>query len=141
MLKRINFPNPQKVQNLNYIEVASVEMFNKMFEELSKDEKQKLLTALTQKFSLPFSDKQEIPSAYSKKTKQVIRKKMNKNVTIAHENSADFIEWKNQNREAHLLDQYDIRSKNQSVNTRNTGSTLIVKKTTPKIDTAAENDQ
>lgn len=95
MLKRLNFPNPQKVQNLNYIQVASVEMFDKMFEELTKDEKQKLFTALTQKFSLPFTDQHEQPIAYPKKVKQTIRKKMNRNVTIAHENSPDFIEWTN----------------------------------------------
>ena len=36
MIKRTNFPNPQKVGNLNYIQVAAVDMFDKMFEDLTK---------------------------------------------------------------------------------------------------------
>lgn len=69
-------------------------MFDKMYEELTKEERQKLLTELAQKFSLPFTNQQEQPSAYPKKALQVVRKKMNRNVTIAHENSDDFNEWR-----------------------------------------------
>lgn len=61
MIKRINFPNPQKVQNMNYIQVASVEMFDKMFEELNKDEKNKLLNNLNQKYNLPFNTELGLP--------------------------------------------------------------------------------
>lgn len=35
MIKRVNFPNPQKVQNMNFFHVAAVQLFNKMFEDLT----------------------------------------------------------------------------------------------------------
>lgn len=97
MIKRINFPNPQKVQNMNYIQVASVEMFDKMFEELNKDEKNKLLNNLNQKYNLPFNTELGLPKQmYPKRVKSIIRKKIPRdNVTIAHDNSSDFIEWAN----------------------------------------------
>jgi hypothetical protein len=43
MINRQNYPNPYKVQNMNYLEVTSLKMFDKMFEELTSKQKREVI--------------------------------------------------------------------------------------------------
>lgn len=110
--KKYNLRNPTKIQNLNYIDQVSRQLFEKDFADCNKVQKSTVYQELAKKYNIGFVIQPEKPTAIMPQRKHVSKKKFFSNAPgegNAHSTSVDFELWKQSNVEKN--DQESERSR------------------------------